>query len=182
MLVTFHKINPKEYKLQIKRQDESEDEAILDYREFLKHDLVHFVVEKNAGADYGFYGSLAKGKKLIELSPKYQKEQGITADKDLMLIEMVVGPIQGALKQGEMNVDQLLAYLDLQEGDIPNFLTQSFINNTIREVQSLVKWYDGLKVGEKLVLEFFEHEPQKSYCSDPKSMANVFGNLNKLGK
>jgi hypothetical protein len=182
MHVTFHKINPKEYKLHIKREDGSEDEVVLNYREFLKHDLIHFVLEKNGGLRESFFGQIAKGKALADFSPKAMKESNEGFEGELVVTEIMVGSFQGALKSGDLGAESLAEYIRLQGHKVPKFLDDSFILSVLREVKGLIKRYDEMKVGESLEMEFFENEPAKSYCGDPKSMANIFGKLNQLGK
>ncbi len=183
MQVAFKKINPQEYKLLVIREDASTDEMVLNYREFLRHDLVHFVVEKNAGLFESFYGQLALGKSLEAFSPKAMKENGEKFEGELAVTEMIVGPLQGALKSDQpFSVEYLKEAISLQGFEVPGFLDDSFVASVLREVQVLVKRYDDLAVGEALELEFFSKEPKKSFCREPGKMGKMFGKINELGK
>lgn len=182
MQVIFSKINPDEYKLTIEREDGSSEEAVLNYREYLKHDLVHFVLEKNAAVFYGFYGQVSGGKSPQELSPKEMKAAGETATDEMMVIEIIVGSVQGRLKGDEFDTSQLIEYIKLQGYQVPEFLDSGFVSRLRAEVAQLVSRYDKMKVGEKIELEFPEPGEVKNFCGDPSSMAGMFGKINQLGK
>lgn len=182
MQVRFVKINPQEYKLHILRDDQTEDEVILNYREFLRHDLVHFVLEKNAGLSNSFYGQLAKGKKLEEFSTESMKKRGEKFEGELATTEMIVGPLQGVLSSNqELNLDYLKESIQAQGFTVPDFLDASFLAAVLREVKGLVKRYDALSVGDVLELEFFSDLSKKSFCGNPGGMGKLFGKINELG-
>lgn len=180
MQIALTKINPNEYKLSLTRVDKTTDQAILDYRSFLKHDLVHFVFENNAGEMNGFYGLLAKGKSLKDLSPQNMKENE-TELSQLMVVESIVGPLQGSLTSGAIDFEQLLSYLKLNKLAIPSYLNKSLLDSVLREVQVLFNRFERMNIGDSIELEFFENQSGNA-CLPPKSVGSISSNIKKLGK
>lgn len=152
MLVSFIKINPKEYKLHVKRDNGTEDEAVLDYRSFLKHDLVHLVIESEARLSNSFFGQVASGKALASFLPENMKEQS-GKYSELGEIEKIVGLIQGALKQTNLDTTELVEYYTSQI-EAPVFFTVEFVDAVLQEVRQYLKRYEALHVGGSLDLEF----------------------------
>lgn len=61
MKIRFTKISDEEHSVQVIRSDNSCDEARLNSRSFLRHDLAHLVAEECVGLEDGFWGQVAKG-------------------------------------------------------------------------------------------------------------------------
>lgn len=68
MQVHFIKHSHQQYQLECRRDDGSTTSATLEARSYFKHDLMHFIVERTAGLRDSFFGAVAAGRDLLELS------------------------------------------------------------------------------------------------------------------
>jgi hypothetical protein len=80
--------------MRILRDDGTSDSAELETRSMLVHDLTHYAVERVLGLTQGFYGSLAGGAALAELS---DRTRPWPAGTELAYAESIVGPMQSHL-------------------------------------------------------------------------------------
>lgn len=143
------------------RNDGSREEARdLESRSYLRHDLMHYVVESRAGLRGSFYGSIAAGKSLTEIRPPARLD---AADKQAMavgeggLTELVVAMLQGAHREdfdGEELLKRVPEYFSAQGFDVPAYLTPGFIEIVAKEFRFLLRTYEGLSTGESMTLEF----------------------------
>ena len=69
-----------------------EEESTCETRSLLRHDLLHYAVEAEAKLEDGFWGNLARGRRVDEL--------GTMADggPELLAIERLVGALDSAAK------------------------------------------------------------------------------------
>jgi len=91
--VRFTRTAPDRHRFEYVRPDGSGEQLELETHSFLRHDLVHFAVESEAGLKGSFYGLLAKVGGYQELTLAGESLGGEAAQT-----ETVVGPLQAALK------------------------------------------------------------------------------------
>ena len=91
MRIAFRKINDERHVLTIRRDDGTSESVELETRSFLLHDLVHYAVEAEANIEDGFWGLLARGTTLAELSDRTMAQP---LSPGLMRTESLVGPMQ----------------------------------------------------------------------------------------
>ncbi|MEQ8953582.1 MAG: hypothetical protein RL120_05565, partial [Gammaproteobacteria bacterium] len=88
------------HRLQVVRADGSTDEAALNSRSFLRHDLAHLAVEMEVPLKGGFWGSIAAGNKL----------DGSEFGRDIGVAEKLAGPVQTLMRK-EAGADSYLQVL-----------------------------------------------------------------------
>lgn len=89
MRVELTRIDNRTHRLRVVRDDGSGDEAVLETRSLLLHDLVHYAVEAELPIEDGFWGSVAAGASFDSLrEPEGEMTGG------LALAETLVGPMQ----------------------------------------------------------------------------------------
>lgn len=94
MRIVLTGLTPKTHQLSIERDDGSVDRAQLETRSLLVHDLTHYAVERTLGMKDAFYGQLARGVSLAQLS---DTSSPWPTGSELAYAESIVGPLQGFL-------------------------------------------------------------------------------------
>jgi hypothetical protein len=89
--ILLTKLSDDRHRLAIERDDASTESVELETRSFLLHDLVHYAVEAEAKIDDGFWGLLARGTTLAELS---DRTMATPISPGIALAEKLVGPMQ----------------------------------------------------------------------------------------
>lgn len=162
MQVIFTKTSHVSHTLTLVRDDGSREVATgLETRSYLRHDLMHYVIEKEAGLKGSFYGAIEAGKGFEAMRPGERLDDlgraKMTAAGEGGLTEMIVATIQGAHRE-DFDADEVLAklpeYLRVQGFDAPHYLTREFIDTVAKEFRYLLRRYESLPTGQALVLEF----------------------------
>ena len=110
MRILLTKLSNTHHALEVVRTDGSRERVELVTREFLFHDLLHYAVESSMGTQGGFWGALAGGKTFADLNDRSGAAmKGSSAG--LAYVEMVVGMMTGAVKQGEASAPEVVASL-----------------------------------------------------------------------
>jgi hypothetical protein len=91
MRIGFRKVTDERHVLSIHRDDGTSESVELETRSFLLHDLVHYAVEAEAGITDGFWGLLANGTTLAQLS---ERTMATPLSPGIVLAEKLVGPMQ----------------------------------------------------------------------------------------
>jgi len=97
MKISFLKISDKEHELRIVRRDGSSDFSLCETRSFLVHDLTHLAFELEAKIQNGFWGLVAQGKTLSELSDRSMIAD-LSNEAEIMVIEKTVAILQSLIK------------------------------------------------------------------------------------
>jgi hypothetical protein len=92
--IEFTGLTPKTHRFAVLRDDGSVDAVQLETRSLLVHDLTHYAVEKVLGMQDAFYGRLARGVTLAQLS---DTSAPWPEGSELALAETIVGPMQSFL-------------------------------------------------------------------------------------
>src|SRR5262245_42615113 len=100
MRIRLTKLDDQRHELEVLREDGSREQAELETRSCLFHDLTHLALEEAAGFDQGFWGSLAGGRTLAELGGRAgEPEPEYTGVR--LQIERAVVMLQGMARSGE---------------------------------------------------------------------------------
>lgn len=154
--VRFHRVNEREYRLEVVRADGFRDQVVCETRSLLRHDLVHFALESAAGLSGGFWGALAAGDSLQMMNDR--SGRGLANRLEgLMSIERVVGALQGAIggdaSPGHI-VRQLREYhLALGEHP-PDWVNEAVISRTLVSLSSLEGHWRATRTGEVMALNW----------------------------
>jgi hypothetical protein len=93
MRILLTKLTDERHRLAIERSDGTGESVELETRSLLLHDLVHYAVEAEAKIADGFWGLLARGTTLRELSGT-MTDPATPTTPGLVLAEKLVGPMQ----------------------------------------------------------------------------------------
>ena len=157
MRVRFIKESPDRYRLECIRDDGSKTSASLEFRGYFKHDLLHCVVEREAGLRDSFFGLVRSGKDLHELTPKAIRESAAVLPAELQTTEIVVGALHGPFQTGTdfqevcLRIREYVAMMSLAE---PPYLTPEFCARAASEHRSLLGRWGQLRGGESLEFTF----------------------------
>lgn len=161
MKLHYVKIHPDRYRLECLRKDGSATSAELEMRGFLKHDLMHFVVESRAQLSDSFYGPIARGMNLEELSSKAMKEKGPPSPSqgEGQSTEIIVSTLQGITGEDEdmeERVKKVSEYLTLLGVATPGYFTKVFCAEAVAEHHVLMKRWNDLQIGSAIELDWKE--------------------------
>lgn len=147
LVIRFTRLNPTHHRFEAIRADGTRDVREFETRSLMLHDLVHFAVESEARLRGSFFGTLAEGANYD--APREGSEA--------MMIENIVGPLQGALK-GEVDPDsftpRLRAILPTVGFEPPDWLTSDFMRRVLERLRQLQGQWRATPFGETMELRF----------------------------
>ncbi len=118
------------------------------------HDLAHFVFERKLGLMHGFFGRIAQGHSVAQLS---QKETIKNSPAEALIAEIGARALQ-SLSSGACNVDQFeeLVNAELSKWSLPalTFSTDT-VEGLLAEFRTLQARFRALRAGETLDLEYY---------------------------
>lgn len=157
MIVRFHKTSHKDYTLECIRHDGTVLRALFEAKSCLSHDMLHFQIESKAGLRDSFFGSIAKGKSIEEMSMADQQANPAALRSEGEVTEMVAGAMTSVAK-GAATPQQLLemfANLMTAYGTpMPEYLTEEFAAAVAADWRQMMAQYDALKTGQLLEVSF----------------------------
>lgn len=156
MRILMTRINPDRHLLTIVRADGSREEANLETRSLLVHDLVHYAVEIEVPFHKGFYGLLASGQTLAALSDKTKPWPTGT---EIAAAEGLVGPLQSMLKGDDFDPVAAHAQFELFRPDPPSVELLGRIGSRFRSVFGR---YSSTRFGQTLELDWPEGQTSNS--------------------
>ena len=98
MRILLRKISDQQHELAIVHESGARESVVCETRSYLKHDLLHYAVEAEAGIEGGFWGSLARGRTLAEMNDRTGMMPGGGDVGDIATVEKFVGVLSGAAK------------------------------------------------------------------------------------
>lgn len=146
MKIHFSKINAAQHQLKITREDGSADSAVLHTQTYFLHDLIHFVVESELLLQQGFWGLIAKGHQIADLSGK---ENPLT--EELRKIECIVGGLQSVYRKHQ-TIDEYFYYLQINGIKVDDI---DFVSRSVVKIEVLSSKFKHLEIGNSLDLRFF---------------------------
>jgi hypothetical protein len=118
------------------------------------HDLCHYVAERALGLRGGFWGAIAGGRALSELS---DREVIPTLGRETMVAEVLARAL-GAVKSGACPPDEMAALAGSELGEdgreIASRLSAATVEVMSAELGDLLARWQALSVGESLLLEW----------------------------
>mgnify|MGYP001567305465 CR=1 FL=1 len=157
MKVSFIKESEQKYNLSCTRDDGTTTSAALEMRSYFKHDLTHFVVEKMAHINYGFFGQIISGMQVEELSPKAIKARGDTMNSREQALEIIVASLQKTHPtdtNAEEFVGKMNEYLSQLSVAKPQYFTVGFVKHVLKEFDELLRRWHTLRHGGILTITF----------------------------
>lgn len=153
MRILMTRTSPDRHRFAIVRADGSTESVDLETRSLLLHDLVHYAVEMEVPLRTGFYGLLAIGKRLSELS---DTKQPWPTGTEVAKAESLVGPLQSMLK-GNFDPVAARAQFAVFSQDPPSVELLGRIGERFRAVYGK---YNATRFGETLELEWPEGQTE----------------------
>jgi hypothetical protein len=153
LLIRLTPISPTHHRLAIQRADGSTESRALETRSCLRHDLVHFALETEAGLTRSFWGLLARGTAYADLTGEQLVEQGA----EIAATERVVGALQGAL---EADLDPAAfvasfgAALRTMDEEPPAWLTADLVARVRDRMRRLEGHWRATRHGTAMELRF----------------------------
>ncbi len=155
MHIRFHKISHDRHTLELIRPGLPPERVEYETRSFLNHDLLHYAVESVACLQDGFWGKLAQGKTLVEMSQAAAME---FADGSPLLaqIEGIVGPFS-ALTKGvapqELFMDLARRAAEMNSS-LPAWLSESMTVAVHARMRQLLGHWKATEFGSWMELEW----------------------------
>jgi hypothetical protein len=149
MRVRFTKLSPDRHAFEIVRDDGSTSRTELETRSFLRHDLMHWALERRARLLDSLYGTLGKGVDPGSMRAADPPADELTADQ-LPRTEVLVGMLQGAAQRG---VDPVAfvpfasEHLRQVGQPVPAFLTADFVRQVLGDYERLHRQWQSLRIG-----------------------------------
>ena len=154
LLLRFTKLSDERHRFEYRRGDGSGEAIEMETRSLLTHDLVHYAVESEAGLRGSFYGILARIGGYEELTVA----GGAALGGEIAVAERIVGALQGALAQDELDEAAFLAqvteHLELFDERAPRWLTPAFVAAVRERLRQLTGRWKATPFGETMELEF----------------------------
>lgn len=130
MIIELTKLSDERHRLAVSRPGGAHEAAELETRSFLLHDLVHYAVEAEAGITDGFWGLLAEGHTLSELS---NRTMTVPLSMGLALAERLVGPMQ-SVWNGRLDVN---LYVEQACTAAPDLVNAAFVARVRERLRGL---------------------------------------------
>ena len=141
MQIIFTKNSDQEHTVQIQRKDGSNEQAVLNTRSFLNHDLAHLAVELEVPLALGYWGSVAAGSALDGMAIK---------GADIVVAESLAGPVQGLIRD---DADSK-TFLDLLSRIQPELVTEDLANRIFERCRQLKGHWRATPFGDLMILEW----------------------------
>jgi hypothetical protein len=153
LIVRLTRVSPTRHRLAYVRPDGTGEAVELVTREALKHDLLHFAVESEAGLQGSFYGLLAKVGGYAELTVA----GGAALGGEVAVTERVVGAFTGALEGGldpDAFVARVAEFLEIYDERAPRWLTREFVLAVAERMRQLEGRWKATPFGQTMELAF----------------------------
>jgi hypothetical protein len=145
MKIELKKINVSNHELRIIRSDKTFEQAVLDTKTYLLHDICHFYVEKELQTVDGFWGMLSQGYQIEQL---FGKTNQLT--EKLRIIECVVGGTQSVYSN---HLDESGFWTYIEAVDF-NLIDDTFLEEVIPRIADFMSQWKFLSIGNTLTLIF----------------------------
>ena len=154
MRIRLTKLSDQRHAFEIERDDRRRERVELETRSCLLHDLTHFALEEAAGIDAGFFGSLATGKTLAELSRG--DEAGAPQYTGLALeVERTVAVLQKITRESPAAAHaRITAMLALQGESPPEWFTPELVSRIHERMRALVGRWKATPYGSAMELDW----------------------------
>ncbi|HOY12523.1 MAG TPA: hypothetical protein PLY70_05255 [Saprospiraceae bacterium] len=145
MKIELKKIDQSNHEVVIVRTDQSTEKSILDTKTYLLHDICHFYVEQELKTMDGFWGMLAQGYRMEQLSGKTNQ-----LTEKLRVIESIVGGTQSVFSN-HMNETDFWNYLKSTEFGLTD---SRFLVKVVTRIAKFMDEWKYLPIGKTIILNF----------------------------
>jgi hypothetical protein len=145
MQIELLKLDRDSHRVSIKDGDHTIDSVVLNTKTFFLHDLCHYCVEQALNYKKGFWGMIALGYKMSELTGK----QNVLTEES-RFIEKIVGPVQ-SIVSGYLPVEKFRDHTAYLNSGLADALP---VEQVVNQINFLSKQWQGLAYGESLMLNF----------------------------
>ena len=160
LTIGFTRISPTHHRFDYRRPDGSGESRAFETRSTLRHDLIHFAFETEAGLTDSFYGLIAKGATFDTLAGK--GPDAFTPGSEIGLTERIVGPLSGVC-YGESDAAPFVAgvgtFLAAQGETAPVWLTSNLVERVRDRYRRLHGQWKSTPFGDTMTLEFIPKQP-----------------------
>lgn len=138
MRILFRKLGDHEHVLEINGES-----VTCETRSLLRHDLLHYAVEAEARLEHGFWGNLARGRRVDELGDLAE------GGPELLAIERLVGALDGAAKGQEASavVAAVRRYDETSSVATPPWLTEALVLRVQERMRRLLGLWKATPFG-----------------------------------
>ena len=156
MRILLRKISDQQHELAIVRERSGARESVVcETRSYLRHDLLHYAVEAEAGIEGGFWGSLARGRTLADMNDRTGMAlAGDTAE--IATVEKFVGVLSGAAKG--LSTAEVMSVIERSgaatNAPPPAWLTESFVAAVQERLRGLLGAWKATPYGETMTLDW----------------------------
>jgi hypothetical protein len=154
LTLRFTRLTPTHHRFEYRRPDGTGEAIEMETRSLLRHDLLHYAVESEAGLRGSFYGLLGKIGGYEELTVN----GGAALGGEVAITERIVGALQGAMEDENLDpaafVERFTEYLDLYEERAPRWLTPPFMLAVRERMRQLLGRWKATPFGEPMELHF----------------------------
>lgn len=151
--IRLTRLDDRQHRLEIVREDGSRDVATLETRSYLLHDLLHLAVETEAAFANGFWGCLAAGKTLNDMNDRSGESMKEYAG-EMATIEQTVGVLTGAAKGNEAAAVMagMRRWLEAQGREPPAWLDEAFIVRVQERMRRSLGHWAATRHGETMAV------------------------------
>jgi hypothetical protein len=155
LTVRLTRLSNSRHRMAIIRADGSSETHELETRSTLRHDLVHFAFETEAGLTESFFGLLAKGATLEALAGKGM--ESFAPGVEIGMTERIVGPLSG-VAYGDTEIpafmDGIRRMFAAQGDAAPAWLTPDLVARVKERYRRLYGQWKATPFGDKMELTF----------------------------
>jgi hypothetical protein len=164
MRITFHKISDERHALELTRGDGRRERVECETRSYLRHDLLHYAVESEAGVRSGLWGSLARGKTLAKTLAEMNDREGqamASGSDEMAAVEQLVGALHGAEKLGPAAevVAGMRRFAASLGATLPPWFTAELVAAVQERMRQLVGRWRATAYGSAMDLEWQDGPP-----------------------
>ena len=153
--IRFRKLTDERHVLEIVRPDGRREEVACETRSYLRHDLLHYAVESEAGLAAGFWGALALGTTLARMNDRAAPLVVTGSDgEDLAAIEQIVGALHTSAEGpavGEL-VQGLRRFAESLGGSLPAWVTPELVTRVRESMRRLEGHWRATRYGDVMEL------------------------------
>ncbi len=154
LILRFTRVSADVHRFEYRRPDGTGEALDLETGSLLFHDLLHFVVETEAGLRGSLYGLLAKVGGYAELSVG----GGAALGGEIAITERVVEALTAALKAEEPDADgfvgQVSEHLDIGDERPPRWFTPVLVLAVRERMHQMEARWRAMPFGETMELRF----------------------------
>jgi len=159
MKVRFTKIDPTRHRFEIVRSNRASEQALLETKSLMPHDLIHFAYESAAGRRESFFGKLASGTTLEEFNDRAIMSDPKNLGAEMITTERITGPLSAYLLE---QIDERTFFLGLKNafdatGDaVPADVTPDLLLAIKARYRSLIGEWNSLPHHKTMEIEWIE--------------------------